>query len=202
VRLERTETNGEGAVIRITPAERARRAAWVGAVTSDELRRRTIAEYSARRTASGAYPETFPGLHLKYEVMRGLITRASYATNIGRPAIGPLIPRTTVNYDNRSLSPSNPSLRPQYADNYDVGLEYYFKPVGLLSAGAFHKEIKNFIYTLDLKTVYTINRRFDVYLDVINVFARADRAWEYWGGRPNGTEWMRPEFLFGLNARL
>jgi hypothetical protein len=56
--------------------------------------------------------------------------------------------------------------------------------------------------TLDLKTVYTINRRFDLYLDVINVFARADRAWECWGGRPNGTEWMRPEFLFGLNARL
>jgi len=56
--------------------------------------------------------------------------------------------------------------------------------------------------TLDLKTVYTINRRFDFYLDVVNVFARPDRAWEYWGGRPNGTEWMRPEFLFGLNYRL
>ena len=56
--------------------------------------------------------------------------------------------------------------------------------------------------TLDLKTVYTISQRFDFYLDVINVFARPDRAWEYWGGRPNGTEWMRPEFLFGLNWRL
>lgn len=333
VRFERTKTNGEGPVIGITPEERARRAAWVGAVTPEELRRRTTAEYSQRRSASGKYDDVFPGLHLKYEMRRGLIARASYATNIGRPAIGSLIPRTTVNYDSRSISTSNPSLLPQYADNFDLGIEYYFEPVGLLSAGVFHKDIKNFIYTLggqivgtgpnngfngdyegftlsssanggfarvrgiefayqqqftflpgwwggfgafanytrmetegnygtstvtstnevagfypetsnigvsyirsplsirvqynyvsrylntfsasqarllyrlarptvDIKMAYTLSRNFDLYLDVVNVFERADRAWEYWGGRPNGTENMRREFMFGINGRL
>jgi iron complex outermembrane recepter protein len=333
VRVEKTKTEGTGPVIGVTPAEKARRAAWTGAVTPDELRRRTIAEYSQRRTATGQYTDAFPGLHLKYEAIDGLIFRASYATNIGRPAIGSLIPRTTVNYDSRSVSTNNPSLLPQYADNYDASVEYYFKPVGLLSVGFFDKEISNFIYTLggqiigsganngfngdyegftlsssanggsarvrgfelayqqqltflpgwlggfgvyanytrmdtkgdygtntvtstnqvagfypemgnagvsyirspvsirvqfnyvsrylntfsssqarlyyrlarptlDIKTVYNLSDHFDFYLDVTNLFAQPDRSWEYWGGRPGGTEWMRPELLFGVNCRL
>lgn len=333
VRVEKTKTDGNGPLIGVTPEEKARRAAWVGPVTNDELRRRTAAEYYGRRAASGEYTESFPGVHLKYDFGRGLIARVSYATNIGRPAIGELIPRTTVNYDTQSITTSNPSLRPQYADNYDASVEYYFQSVGLVSAGVFHKEIRNFIYTLggqivgtganngfngdyagftlsssanggsarvrgfelayqqqftflngwmrgfgafanytrletkgnygtntvtstnqvagfypemgnfglsyihspisiraqfnyvsrylntfsasqarllyrlarptlDIKTVYTISRHMDFYLDVMNVLAQADRSWEYWGGRPNGMEWMRPEFLFGFNLRL
>ena len=333
IRVENTRTRGEGALVQITPAERARRAAFVGPVTDDELRRRTTAEYSGRRTASGDYREVFPGVHLKYEAGGGLIARASYATNIGRPAIGQLIPRTTIDNEGRSIATSNPSLKPQYADNFDFGVEYYFEPAGLLSAGVFLKEIGSFIYTLggrtvgtgtdngfngdyqgyslssqanggfarvrgfelayqqqftflpgwwrgfgafanytrmetegnygtnvvrstgevagfipeaanvgvsyirspvslrvqfnyasrflssfnasqarllyrrarpvvNVKAVYTLNRRLDLYLDVSNVFAEGDRVFEYWGGRPNTMEWMRPQFFFGLNGRL
>jgi TonB-dependent receptor len=31
--------------------------------------------------------------------------------------------------------------------NYDVGVEYYFEPAGVLSASVFRKDLKNFIYT-------------------------------------------------------
>ena len=79
--------------------------------------------------------------------------RASYATNIGRPGLGQLIPNTTVNDENRTVSTSNPSLKPQNADNFDLILEYYFEPAGLLSAGVFLKEIKNFIFTAGGQTV-------------------------------------------------
>src|SRR5690606_11227961 len=125
----------------------ARRAAWVGPVTDDELRRRTTAEFSGRQRRSGESRDVFPGFHLKYEPIPKLITRFSYSTNIGRPSIGQLIPRTSVNYENRSVSSSNPGLKPQYADNFDLSAEYYFEPAGLLSAGAFLKEIRDFIYT-------------------------------------------------------
>ncbi|MBL9198857.1 MAG: TonB-dependent receptor [Opitutaceae bacterium] len=147
VRVEDTKTKGEGALQQVTAAERARRAAWVGAVTPEEQRRRTTAEFSGRRTASGDYREVFPGLHLKYEPRRGLVLRASWATNIGRPGIGQLIPNTTINDDARSISTSNPSLLPQFSDNYDLSAEYHFEPIGLFSVGLFRKEIKNFIYT-------------------------------------------------------
>jgi TonB-dependent receptor len=79
--------------------------------------------------------------------MPRLVTRLSYATNIGRPAIGQLIPRTTANIENQTLSTSNPSLKPQLANNFDATAEYYFEPAGVVSAGVFLKELKNFIYT-------------------------------------------------------
>ncbi len=153
VRVETTETEGEGALQLITPAEKARRAAWVGVVTDDETRRRNVEEYGRRQTRTGDYRTVLPGLHFKYTPVPSLVTRLSYATNIGRPGIGQLIPRTTVNFDNQSVSSSNPSLRPQTANNFDLSAEYYFEPAGQFAVGVFLKEIKNFIYTVAGQTI-------------------------------------------------
>ncbi len=38
-------------------------------------------------------------------------------------------------------------LKPQYAENWDASLEYYFKPVGVFSVGYFRKDISDFIVT-------------------------------------------------------
>ena len=156
VRVETTETKGVGALQLVTPEERARRAAYDaanGAPSSDprhdaEVRRRNLEEYGRRQTATGDYRTVFPGVHLKFTPMSRLVLRLSYATNIGRPGIGQLIPRTTANLENQTLSTSNPSLKPQFADNFDLTAEYYFEPAGVLSAGVFLKEMKSFIYTL------------------------------------------------------
>lgn len=155
VRVETTRTRGTGALQVVTPEERARRAAYDatnGAPTTDprhdsEVRRRNLEEFGRRQTAKGDYRTVFPGVHFKYSPFRRLVTRLSYATNIGRPAIGQLIPRTTANIENQTLSSSNPSLKPQTADNFDITAEYYFEPSGVFSAGVFLKEMKNFIYT-------------------------------------------------------
>ena len=64
--------------------------------------------------------------------MRCVRPTLSDATNIGRPSIGQLIPRTTVNFENETISTSNPSLEPQFADNFDRGMEYYFEPAGVV----------------------------------------------------------------------
>ena len=52
-----------------------------------------------------------------------------------------------MNFDNETVTSSNPSLKPQRADNFDVTAEYYFEPAGMVSVGAFLKEIHDFIYT-------------------------------------------------------
>ncbi|WP_414664122.1 TonB-dependent receptor [Horticoccus sp. 23ND18S-11] len=147
VRVERTKTEGVGALQALTAEERARRAAYVGTPTPAELTRRTTAEYGGRQTRTGDYQEVLPGVHFKYSPTSQLVTRLSYSTNIGRPGIGQLIPRTTVNFDNQTISTANPSLKPQKADNFDFSAEYYFEPAGMVSVGVFHKEIKGFIYT-------------------------------------------------------
>jgi len=147
VRIEETETDGEGALQVITPAERTRRAAWVGTVTDDEIRRRTTEEFSRRVRRTGDYRSVFPGLHLKYQFNRAILARFSYSESIGRPNIGQLIPRTNVNYENQTLSTSNPSLAPQWSQNWDVSAEFYFEPAGLFTVGTFQKDLEKFIYT-------------------------------------------------------
>jgi TonB-dependent receptor len=147
LRVEETKTEGDGAKNEVTPAEAALRAAFAGPLTTAEIIRRTTAQYSGRQKAKGDYREVFPGVHFKYNVSNNLLVRASYSTNIGRPAIGQLIPNTTVDNIRRSLVISNPSLKPQHANNFDLGVEYYFEPVGVFSAGVFLKEIKQFIFT-------------------------------------------------------
>ncbi|MBL9199753.1 MAG: TonB-dependent receptor [Opitutaceae bacterium] len=147
VRIERTKTEGTGALQAITPAERARRAAFTGPLNDAEITRRTLAEFGGRQTRSGDYQNVLPGVHFKFAVTPRLITRLSWSTNVGRPGIGQLIPRTNVNFDNQTITSSNPSLKPQTADNFDVAAEYYFEPAGVISVGLFQKEIKNFIFT-------------------------------------------------------
>ena len=54
------------------------------------------------------------------------------------------------------MTVNNPSLLPQTARNWDATLEYYFEPVGNLTVGWFHKEIRDYIVSgIDSGTVGT-----------------------------------------------
>ncbi|MSU50820.1 MAG: TonB-dependent receptor [Opitutus sp.] len=147
VRMEDTRVEGEGPLNYISPAEKARRAASVGPVTDVENVRRAVAQFGGRATNHGRYRVVLPGLHLKYEPIAGLVTRASWSTGLGRPAFGSIIPNDTVNDDTMRVTVSNPNLKPQYGNNYDLTAEYYFRPQGAVSVGAFRKKIKDYIFT-------------------------------------------------------
>ncbi|MFM7750203.1 MAG: TonB-dependent receptor domain-containing protein, partial [Opitutaceae bacterium] len=154
-RFEETRVRGEGALQALTPEERARRAAFTGPLTDAEIIRRNLAEYGGRQVRTGTYRNVLPGIHLKYAFTPRLIARASWATNVGRPGIGQLIPRTTVNFDAKTITTSNPALKPQTADNFDVAAEYYFEPAGVVSVGLFQKQLRDFIFTAGGLTVGT-----------------------------------------------
>ncbi|MBI4626503.1 MAG: TonB-dependent receptor [Verrucomicrobia bacterium] len=147
VRVEDTRDAGEGPLSQITPAEAARRAAWVGPVTDAEQRRRNLAQFGRRYTNRGQYRFFLPGVHLKYEPLAGLVTRLSWSTGVGRPDFGSIIPNTTVNDTAQTVAVTNPDLKPQYSNNWDLTLEYYFKSQGMVSVGAFTKKIKDYIAT-------------------------------------------------------
>lgn len=77
--------------------------------------------------------------------------RASYYKAVGRPnpsalALGEVF---STNADGEiSISRGNPELQAREADNYSIGLEYYFpENQGILSVGVYRKEIKNEIFT-------------------------------------------------------
>lgn len=147
LRVEETKTQGSGPVNRVTPAESARRAAWVGPVTDAEGLRRAQAQYGNRVNTSGQYRNVFPGLHFKYAPKSGFVARASYSTSVGRAPIGSAIPNVSVNDMAETIGIANTGLKPQYSNNFDLNLEYYYNPIGLFSASGFLKEVSGFIYS-------------------------------------------------------
>lgn len=147
LRVERTETAGNGPLFLVTAEERARRAAWVGTVTEEEGARRAAEEWGRRTHAEGEYQNVFPGVHFTYARRGGLVARLSYSASIGRPPITSIVPNTNVNEDNQTLSVANTGLKPQFSDNFDFNVEYYFKSIGFLSASVFLKEVESFIYS-------------------------------------------------------
>ena len=145
VRMEDTRVQGEGPLNAISPQEAARRVAWVGAINDTEQIRRNTAQYSSRTKAEGDYRFFLPGVHLKYQPTQGFVSRLSWSTGVGRPPFGNIIPNLTVNDAGQSITVTNPNLKPQYARNWDFTGEYYFSPQGMISFGAFHKKIDDYI---------------------------------------------------------
>ncbi len=134
VRYELTEVNSKAWVIQRSRAD----------IADPVLRAAT--EYS-RRTIEGDYDHWLPSLHLSYAIRPNLIARASWSTGIGRPEFSNLVPVETVNDTAQTVTVSNPALLPQAATNWDLGIEYYLKPMGLVSASLFQKDLDDFIFT-------------------------------------------------------
>lgn len=146
VRFEKTRTTGRANRNEITAAEAARRAAWVGPLTDSEIERRTVAQYGNPIRASGGYEDYFPSINLKYQATPRLVARLAYSTSIGRPPVSQLVPVTTVNTENETITANNPNLGPQRSKNYDASVEYYFKSAGTISIGLFRKDMTGFRY--------------------------------------------------------
>jgi iron complex outermembrane receptor protein len=103
-----------------------------------------------------SYDGYYPSLHVNYNLTDNLIARVAYARTLGRPDFGTILPLVRVNIDTtatddgagslppRTISYNNTELKPYEADNWDLSLEYYFRNGGLLSFGAFRKDIENF----------------------------------------------------------
>ncbi len=131
-----------------TPAQRtARTAAEAARRTADPVGAAIEEWGTIIRTNTASYAKVFPSIHAKYSFTPNLLARASWATGIGRPNFTNIMPLETANYTNSTVSASNPDLKPQFVKNTDVTLEYYFEPVGMLSAGVFRKDITDFIYS-------------------------------------------------------
>lgn len=121
VRVEKTETDAEGPV--------------------------TVAGVIRRLSRKGSYRDVFPGLHLRYTPARNFVTRLSYSSGIGRPSFDAIMPADTINDVNQTVTIRNAGLQPQYSDNFDATAEYYFEPVGTLSASVFMKQVDGFQFT-------------------------------------------------------
>ncbi len=137
VRMEKTDDDSSGWV-------RARLGSTVAQQTADPVGSAQRDYANTRREVSGNYSKAFPSVHLTRDLQPNLKARLSWSNSFGRPPLANLLPNETVDETAQTLTINNPSLKPQTAESWDASLEYYFEPVGSLSAAWFHKTIKDY----------------------------------------------------------
>lgn len=100
--------------------------------------------------ASGdqSYTNFLPGLHFKYDQNANTVLRFAWTNTIARPNYFDLVPYAAFSIADQELERGNPNLKATTAMNFDLMAERYFDDVGLLSFGAFHKDLDNFVYTI------------------------------------------------------
>jgi iron complex outermembrane recepter protein len=95
------------------------------------------------------YGDFYPSFNGSFQITEKLLFRTSYAETITRPQLSTIVPSSTASDPTATtgiptITVNNTALKPWSSRSYDVALEYYFEQPGLISIGAFQKDIKNF----------------------------------------------------------
>jgi TonB-dependent receptor len=97
---------------------------------------------------SGGYINYLPSIQLQYRIQQNTNLRGTFGMGISRPNFSDIVPSQQVdpNFTPPTVVVGNPALKPTRANNYDVLVEHYFRPYGILQAGFFYKTLSNPIY--------------------------------------------------------
>ena len=97
---------------------------------------------------NSGYFNALPSVQAQYQLGKNTNLRANFSQGISRPNVGDLVPTIIVdpNTSPKTVTEGNPTLKPTKANNYDILIEHYFQPLGILQGGYFYKQLSNPIY--------------------------------------------------------
>jgi len=98
-------------------------------------------ERNVRKYRTGDYTDGFASGSAKYAITRDLLAVVSFSQAVLRPDFANLTGVASINDTTQTGTIPNPELKPEHSNNYSARLEYYFEPVGTLSAGYFENDI-------------------------------------------------------------
>lgn len=117
---------------------------------------------------SDSYVNVLPGVHMKYNFNKTTILRATWTNTLARPNYFSLVPYREITMEDNEISIGNPELTPTTSMNFDLMFEKYFKSIGIISAGAFYKDINDFIVTETKEDYLFEGNTWDTYSQPIN----------------------------------
>ena len=99
------------------------------------------------------YTNVLPDVLMTWAIRENLLLRAAWTNTIGRPSYEQNVPFRIFEIEEDdedifegAIEAGNSDLDPLESMNYDLALEWYLEPAGLLSAGFFYKDMENPIY--------------------------------------------------------
>ncbi|MFP4281449.1 MAG: TonB-dependent receptor [Opitutales bacterium] len=108
-------------------------------------------QFSEEVTSSRTYDHFLPALHLRRDIGEDMVLRASATKTIARPRFDQIdareIPSVTGSSFGTSVELANfDEIEPLESTNYDISIERYFEPIGVVSAAVFFKDLEGPIY--------------------------------------------------------
>jgi len=101
------------------------------------------------RHAGRDYTNWLPGVQVRYDIDRVTSVRTAWTNAVVRANFSQLAPGISLASATEATI-GNPDLAPLKAHNLDVGIERILGNDGVVSAYAFHKDIRNFTYAANL----------------------------------------------------
>jgi|HubBroStandDraft_4_1064222.scaffolds.fasta_scaffold03752_5 TonB-dependent receptor len=97
---------------------------------------------------TGSYFNALASAQVQYQIQPDTDLRAVYSRGLARPNIADLVPAETIdpNASPKQVTLGNASLIPTKSNNYDVLVEHFFQPLGILQAGFYYKQLYDPIY--------------------------------------------------------
>ena len=112
---------------------------------------------------SKKYTNVLPDLLMTFAVREDLLIRAAWTNTIGRPSYEQNVPFRIFEIEEDdpgvfegAIEAGNADLDPLESMNFDLAMEWYLEPAGLVSAGVFYKDIENPIFTR-IQTLEDVN---------------------------------------------
>ncbi|MCH9691917.1 MAG: TonB-dependent receptor [Gammaproteobacteria bacterium] len=116
------------------------------------------------QVSKGDYTDLLPSFNLKWDITEHFLLRAAVAQVISRVSYGRLKISESFNAppegsNNTTGSRGNTDLKPYDANQYDLGVEWYFKSSSVLGATIFHKQIDSFVTSIQVSEQRNISSR-------------------------------------------
>jgi len=89
----------------------------------------------------------YPSAHLNWDVTEDVKIRFGLTTGAARPEFTTIRPNFSINDATKSISGGNPDAQPERAVGIDAYVEWYMQPQGFFSAGVFHKQLSDVLFT-------------------------------------------------------
>jgi len=157
VRFERTKFNGVGPLINPSFIYQRDAAGNIVRVNGQPVAIAALATLAGTKLAyiergakvEHSYGNYFPSMNATCNILPNLIGRISYARSIARPNFNTILPSLNIPDEtsaNRTITLTNPNLKPWQANSYGAALEYYFdeKTAGVLSVRGYRRDIVDF----------------------------------------------------------
>jgi TonB-dependent receptor len=135
-----------------------------------------LADPAGASRGDRSYDTYHPTVIFNYRFNPQLVARLAYTNTISRPSYGDLIPyRVLADTQEESgtggLDPAdypetnkvflgNAGLKAQKSENFDLSLEYYIRPSGVLSMALFRKDLRDVVYRGQFKDPTVANTIF------------------------------------------